>query len=487
MTAYSRLRIAASLVLMLAITAACGFKTAPIIPPSPRPESVKDIKAETRGATAYLSWPIPARNVEGKSIKPADIVRFRIYRAELGRSKRMGRYRQYAEIKMSNPGPATVANGIVTWSDEHLKYGQTYGYLIRAVSARGGISPQSEEIRLLPLLPLDIPHGVVGVGLDGYVDLTWAPVTTWLDGEPATGFIGYNVYRGTDRGRHDETPLNKEPLRDAAYKDSAVLNNHTYYYIVRSVANPVAPWNESPDSAETSATPKNLMPPHRPTGLTVVPGVNRVFLTWIDNKEADLAGYYVYRSTGSSEPYKRLTDKIIDQTTFSDDTVKGGVTYYYVVTALNQAGSESEPSVRLKARVEKISEHPRVPSIVKPAIPRNATPGSAETSTIPGNLTPPHRPTGLTVVPGVNRVFLTWNENKEADLAGYYVYRSTGSTKKYKRLTSKIIDHATYSDETVENDVTYYYFVTAVNQAGKESKPSVREKVYVEKFSLHNR
>jgi hypothetical protein len=359
MNALSRLCIAVSLVLMLAITAACGLKTAPIIPASPRPESVKDIKGETRDAAAYISWPIPVRNVEGRSMSTADIVQFRIYRAELGRDNRMGRYRPYAEIDMSNPAPATVVNNVVNWSDGQLKYGQTYGYRIRALSARGGISPQSEEIRLVPILPLDIPHGVVAVGVDSYVDLTWAPVKTWIDGKPATGFIEYNVYRGTDKGRYDVTPLNKEPLKDTAYKDSAVVNNHTYYYIVRSVANPVAPWNESPDSAETSATPRKLTPPHVPTGLTVVPGVNRVFLTWNENKEADLAGYYVYRSTGVSKKYKRLTDKIIDRTAFSDDTVESNVTYYYFVTAVDQSGNESAPSVKKKAYVEKFSLHHR--------------------------------------------------------------------------------------------------------------------------------
>jgi len=359
MNARTQLRIVFSLVLMLAVTTACGRKTDPLIPDSPRPEAVKDIKAETRDATVYLSWPIPSRNVEGRSMSTTDIVRFRIYRTELGRDNRMGRYRPYTEIDMSNPAPATVVNNVVTWSDTHLKYGQTYGYRIRALSARGGISRQSEEIRLVPILPLDIPRGVVAVGVDSSVDLTWEPVKTWLDGKPAAGFIGYNIYRGTDRGRYDMTPLNKEPLRDAAYKDSAVVNNHTYYYIVRSTANPILPWNESPDSAETSATPRKLTPPQVPTGLTVVSGVNRVFLTWNENKEVDLAGYYVYRSTGRSNKYKRLTDKIIDRTAFSDDTVESDVTYYYFVTAVDQSGNESAPSDKKKAYVEKFSLHHR--------------------------------------------------------------------------------------------------------------------------------
>jgi fibronectin type 3 domain-containing protein len=124
--------------------------------------------------------------------------------------------------------------------------------------------------------------------------------------------------------------------------------------MVRSVDSPALPWKESLDSAEASATPRDLTPPDRPTGLTVVPGVNRVFLTWNENKERDLAGYRVYRSTRSGRDYERLTDTLLVRTTFSDLTAKSGVTYYYVVTAVDKAGNESAWSEAKKAYIEKL-------------------------------------------------------------------------------------------------------------------------------------
>jgi fibronectin type 3 domain-containing protein len=72
------------------------------------------------------------------------------------------------------------------------------------------------------------------------------------------------------------------------------VNGETYYYTV--TASDVG-GNESPGSAEASATPQADEPPAAPTGLTATPGFGSVSLDWADNAEPDLASYNVYRST----------------------------------------------------------------------------------------------------------------------------------------------------------------------------------------------
>jgi len=342
----------AAVLALSAFSGACGRKTDPVIPESPRPEALKGIKAETRGATAWLTWPIPAHNVEGRSMNPADIAQFRIYRTELGRDGKRGRTKLQAELDMAVPSPAVVRNNTVAWSDGGLKYGQTYGYRIRAVSARGGVSLLSEEILITPSPPLAVPLDVVAKSGDTFIMITWAPVTTWMDGSPAQGYIGYNIYRGTEYGRYEQTPLNKQPLAETSFKDGTAKNDHTYYYIVRSASEQAPPWYESLDSATVSATPLDRTPPDKPTGLTVLAGVNRVFLTWDENKESDLAGYHVYRSLGGGKGYLRLSGKLLTRTTFSDDSVKSGSTYYYAVTAVDKSGNEGARSAEMKAHVE---------------------------------------------------------------------------------------------------------------------------------------
>ncbi len=342
------------LLLAPAILFSCGRKTQPLTPDSPRPGAVMDVKAAARDNKAFLSWRVPETNIEGKVISPSDISAFQVFRAELDSGRKRPRYKIIAEIRMSGPAPAEVKNGAVFWNDKDLKYGQAYVYRVRALSNKGGISPFSAEARVVPLLSLAQPKKPAALAGDGLVSLTWNAVTTKVDGSRHDGFIGYNVYRGTEAGRYGENPINREPVRTNSYKDSSAVNDTTYYYIIRSVDSPALPWRESLNSEEASASPKDMTPPERPEGLTVVPGVGRIFLTWNENKERDLAGYHVYRSLKSGKDYEPLTDKPVNRTTFSDEAVRHGTTYYYMITAVDAAGNEGPASKEQKAFAERL-------------------------------------------------------------------------------------------------------------------------------------
>jgi hypothetical protein len=344
---------AASLLILVAILS-CGRKTDPLTPASPRPEAVKDIRIAVRDRIAYLSWPIPDKNVEGKPMGPADIAAFRIDRADLERDGKRPRFRELAEIDMADPASAVVRDGMISWSDPTLQYNRVYGYRIRAYGIRGGASPYSEMVRAVPLLSVATPNGLVAKAGDGVITLSWSPVRFRTDGSVHGGFVGYNIYRGAERGKHDDAPLNKEPVRTNTYVDRTVENGKAYYYHIRSVDSPLPSGKESLDSEEVSAVPMDMTPPEMPSGLTVVPGVGRVFLTWNENKEGDLAGYQVYRSTKSGGDAQRLTVSVIKRTTFSDTSVQQGMTYYYSITAVDKSGNESARSGERKTYTEKI-------------------------------------------------------------------------------------------------------------------------------------
>ena len=71
-----------------------------------------------------------------------------------------------AEINLAQPAPAEVRNGRVFWRDTNLRYGRVYGYRIRAMGMRGGMSPPSEEVLVAPLLSLAAPKTLSAVGGD---------------------------------------------------------------------------------------------------------------------------------------------------------------------------------------------------------------------------------------------------------------------------------------------------------------------------------
>ena len=72
-------------------------------------------------------------------------------------------------------------------------------------------------------------------------------------------------------------------------------------------------------------------------------------------------------------------------------------------------------------------------------------------------------------------VTLTWTAT-DSTVAGYNVYRSSGSDKPAS-LTSSAFYGTQFMDPAVESGQTYTYYVTAVSYKGTESRPS--EKITV--------
>jgi len=75
--------------------------------------------------------------------------------------------------------------------------------------------------------------------------------------------------------------------------------------------------------------------PPAPTGLAAAGAVGQVNLSW--NAASFATGYNVKRSTTSGGPYSTIAPNV-PATTYSDTSVTGGTTYYYVVSGVNSVG-----------------------------------------------------------------------------------------------------------------------------------------------------
>jgi glycosidase len=91
----------------------------------------------------------------------------------------------------------------------------------------------------------------------------------------------------------------------------------------------------------------DLVPPLAPSGLEASAGDGFVDLSW--QTVPDAAGYYVYRSLVSGGGYTRLNETPMAVAAFHDSGVTNGQRYYYVVTAVDEAGNQSERSKETSA------------------------------------------------------------------------------------------------------------------------------------------
>ena len=97
------------------------------------------------------------------------------------------------------------------------------------------------------------------------------------------------------------------------------------------------------------------------------------------------------------------------------------------------------------------------------------TPGAPFNLTF--DTTPPAAPTGLFAIGANGSVALDWNDNTDADLAGYNVYRGTTSGV-YTKINSSVVTASAYNDTGLTNGTEYYYVVRAVDTSGNESPNS---------------
>ena len=83
--------------------------------------------------------------------------------------------------------------------------------------------------------------------------------------------------------------------------------------------------------------------------------------------------------------------------------------------------------------------------------------------------TPPSVPMSLEATAGGKAVALDWDDGTESDIDGYNVYRSTTESGPYTAINDELVRESGYVDATTDNDTTYYFVVTAVDESGNES------------------
>jgi hypothetical protein len=200
------------------------------------------------------------------------------------------------------------------------------------------------------------------------IELAWTPPAKTSAGAPLAALAGYRVYRAeVEAGAEAAAAANpaqaklKAPLDllgvtpAPSYRDAQFEFDHTYVYSVRSVAQYEAGSVESGDSQLVAVAPKDTFPPAPPQGLVAVvvpaeaPATTYLEFSWGISPEPDVAGYNIYRSEPGSAAPQKLNRELLLTPAFRDMSAVPGRDYSYVVTAVDRAGNESQPSAAVSA------------------------------------------------------------------------------------------------------------------------------------------
>jgi fibronectin type 3 domain-containing protein len=68
-----------------------------------------------------------------------------------------------------------------------------------------------------------------------------------------------------------------------------------------------------------------------------------VTLNWNASISSGVIGYNVYRRIASGGPYTKVNSSVVTVTTYNDNTVQPGQTYFYVVTSINLSDDVESP------------------------------------------------------------------------------------------------------------------------------------------------
>lgn len=310
-----------------------------------------------RGNRVVLSWPAPRRNAGEGSVQ--SIRRVDIYRVA---------EKPNAPLAMTEEEFATRANliGSVTYEEikkagDELTYTDTLElageparlrYAVRYVNAAGQRAAFSNFLLIEPAAKVAEPPTIARTGKElseSALTITWDAPKTNIDGSTPVNLLGYNVYRTTaSQPEVSQTPVNQAPITATQYQDRSFRFGEKYTYVVRSVSlgtegNPV----ESLNSNTLELSPVDIYAPSTPGQISPAPAPGRIALFWPANPEADVAGYLIYRSNDPNLPkekWTKLTAALYLKTTFTDENVEGGKTYYYYIVAVDKAGNVSSPS-----------------------------------------------------------------------------------------------------------------------------------------------
>ncbi len=344
-----------------------------------------------------------------------------------GRGFEVTNYTVYRKDPGASAYVAIATVNTTSFTDTGLVNGQTYRYVVTAHSIVGE-SPYSAFFEVTPATVPAIPENLTITLRNSKVMLSWS--------KPADngGFpvLYYNIYRS--EGSADNFAL-YDYTYGKSYLDSKADFGKTYYYRVTAM-NTIG---ESAPSEAVSIFPASS--PSSPQNLRAVLSDGSIVLEWdapSDDGGSPVVYYRIYRSTVENGIYVNVG--VSENLSYVDDFIRVGATYYYMVTAVNIAGESSySPEISIQY------------------------------------VTPPATPTELVALASEELVTLAWVSTSEdhSPATHFEVYRAANGSDEFTLVGTT--NKTYFIDRDVQINVTYSYYVVAVNDYGKSDPSTIVE------------
>ncbi len=340
------------------------------------------------------------------------------------------------------------AMGLVRW-DRKVEKGKTYSYRATRVDGNGKESAPSEAIEATLG---KIPFALVGPLDPKASNEKTGVVLGWRVNPDDSGALSYSIYRSPDL-EGSFLRLNKHPLvltidpnSDAeprgTFTDSTAQQGREYYYAIVSVD---YAGNESPRDKMLAVHIADVTPPPIPQNVFADPSSLGISIKWDEVNDPGIAGYHIYRSQNPDSFYVKITEALLPYDTgfYEDKTATASDRAFYRITAVDQAGNESEQSARALSLYE--------------------------------NYVMPLPPQGVKAERAGTGIRVTWSRNEEEDIQGYYVYRADSYGGELTQISPLLLpDTLTYLDSSqyLSSRGEYWYLLQAINHTGISSQLS---------------
>jgi fibronectin type 3 domain-containing protein len=364
------------------------FDSLNVTPTLPLPAS-NLVGTPQNGTTVNLTWQNNADNVSG------------FYVQESTDNKTFNT----VETATANATSATV---------NALTPGATYYFQIVAFNSVGSAAPSNVVTVNMPPLPATPTNLVLNPVLTTEIDLAWTDTT----GDET----GFKVYRALGQGGTPNLIATVPAVNGTTaytYQDKNLTPGTDYYYTVYAYS-----FGGLSGPLQQHATTLTLAP----SGVTAVGSIGQIMVSW--SAPGGAATYNLYRSTTSGGEGTTPYQSGLTTTSFTDSIATPNTTYYYQVTAVNDAGAESAKSLEV-------------------------------TST-----TAPAAPTAVQATGGNGKVTVTWTGPAGGQTFDVYRGNTSGGEGLVPYATG--VTGSSFIDSSVAAATTYYYEVSAVNVNGAQ-------------------